>query len=104
MTSEEYSSFLEKQTVKYSNDIVDWRNRLMKNKDLKIKFDYFDNSLRKTNSTNKEVYYRTHSGNVMTFFKRLCRDNEDKNYINMIVMIRYFIMNIHGSIIVKIVV
>lgn len=70
LTTEGYEVYLKEQCKKYANNLIDWRNEILSYDGLKITFDYFDNKLFKG-----EIYYRTHTRNIITFFKRLSKKN-----------------------------
>jgi hypothetical protein len=81
---EDYNLYLEEQTRKYSLQIVKDAYELKTDYDkddinsLRLKFDYFDKSI-KLKKHNDNIYYRTHKRNVISFFKKLCK-NPDKSY------------------------
>ena len=53
--------------IKYTDDIIMWRNEIMSSKAFKKNpFDYFDNSF----ILSGKPFYRTHHNNILTFIKR----------------------------------
>ncbi len=78
MTYIEYDAYLKSQVISYSEIIIKEHYELLKSETLKIKFDYFDNTY-KFEGTD-QIYYRTHSSNVRTFFKRLCKNGNNYKY------------------------
>lgn len=77
-TEKSYDEYLREKCREYANLLIEWRDEFYKYKKLKMKFDYFDNSF-KLKEHNNEIYYRTHTRNIKTFFKRLCK--KDNKYI-----------------------
>lgn len=60
----------------YLNTIIQDRDEILKSKNLRKPFDYFDNSYIMGNG---DIFYRTHSNNVKTFLKKFMND-EYKSY------------------------
>jgi hypothetical protein len=75
MTDTDFNEYLKGKAIAYSVNIVQYRNELLNSKTLKIDFDYFDNTYKKKDG---EIFYRNHSQNVKTFFKRLCKDSKNQ--------------------------
>jgi hypothetical protein len=65
-----YEQYLRGVLATYADTLLDNRNQLLNSKNLKLKFDWMDNNY---NLPNGDIYHRTHTTNVVTFFKRLSR-------------------------------
>lgn len=75
ITMEDYYVMLDKNMVEYADKLVEDRYQLMTYDKVKIKFDYFANSLKQEDG---RPYYRTHASNVRTFMNKLMKNEEGK--------------------------
>lgn len=75
LTIEDYYLMLDKNMAEYADKLVEDRKQLMTFEKVKIKFDYFDNSLKLEEG---RPYYRTHATNVRTFMNKLLKDENGK--------------------------
>jgi hypothetical protein len=65
-----YEEYLRTVLISYSQTLIESRNQLLSSTNLKLKFDWFDNTYKLPSGN---TFYRTHTTNVVTFFKRLSR-------------------------------
>lgn len=66
MNDKTYEDIDDKALIKYTDNVVEWRNDILYCKTFKMPFDYFDNSFK----VDGKIFYRTHHNNILTFIKR----------------------------------